>query len=131
MANLDYNPTKGISAKRDDIINQIVTNNGMSVSHATMRNEDLIPTFIEVLFALNREKARNVWKDNINLLTALCDKQCGKEGDEYWESDDATEVCFSLFDLLDSESPNGFYFGSNEGDLCDYGFWRNESDDDE
>ena len=132
MANLDYNPTKGISAKRDEIINQIVMNNGMSVSHATMRNEDLIPTFVSVLFKLNPSKVRNLWQSDENLLQALCDKSAEIEtSKEYWESDDATEVCEWLFDSLNAESPNGFYFGSNEGDLCDYGFWRNESDDDE
>ena len=75
MANLDYNPTKGISAKRDDIINQIVTNNGMSVSHATMRNEDLIPTFIEVLFALNRE-TNNVAKRVMSIGKVMMQQRC-------------------------------------------------------
>ena len=100
-------------------------NNGLSISHATMRNEDLIPKFVSVLFILNSEKAHELWKSNTELLTALCDYNAGIEGNPYWDSDDATEVCNDLFTLLDNETPNGFYFGSHIGDASDYGFWRN------
>lgn len=116
--------------KREELIETIINNNGLSVSHATMRNEDLIPTFVGVLFKLNPAKVRNLWKSDERLLQALCDYSAELEtSKEYWESDDATEVCQWLFEMLDAESPNGFYFGSHIGDAADYGFWRNESDE--
>ena len=115
---------------KEELIAAIINNNGLSVSHATMRNEDLIPTFVSVLFKLNPSKVRNLWKSDENLLQALCDKNAEIEtSKEYWESDDATEVCEWLFDSLNAESPNGFYFGSHIGDGSDYGFWRNDDDD--
>ncbi|MCS2443096.1 hypothetical protein NXX09_24160 [Bacteroides uniformis] len=41
-----------------------------------------------------------------------------------WNSDDAAGLLESLFDTLDSYSPEGYYFGAHLGDGSDYGFWK-------
>lgn len=69
-----------------------------TISHGTMRPEDLIPKFLEVLEELNPE--------------------AGQEAQSQFLSE--------LFDLLDQEAPEGFYFGSHPGDGSDYGFWQME-----
>ena len=112
---------------KESLLNEIVTNNGLSVSHATMRNENLIPVFIEILAILNPDAATKIKTSNPDLAKALNDV----ENNPYWDCDAATEKCLELFDKLDTESPNGFYFGSHIGDLSDYGFWRNEDAEDE
>ena len=47
-----------------------------------------------------------------------------KEAD-WWNSDDAAGLLESLFDTLDSYSPEGYYFGAHLGDGSDYGFLEN------
>lgn len=121
--------TQNQKEKREELINTIVENCGLSISHATMRNEDLIPTFLHYLFILNPDAAQKMWKEDAELLTALCDKNAGKEGAEYWETDAAGEVCNQLFDELNAVAPTGYYFGSHIGDGSDYGFWQSEEED--
>lgn len=121
--------TENQKMKREELINTIVENCGLSISHGTMRNEDLIPTFLHYLFILNPDAAHNIWKTDADLLSALCDKNAKKEGAAYWETDAAGEVCSQLFDELDAVAPTGYYFGANIGDGSDYGFWQNEEED--
>lgn len=117
---------------KEELIETIISNNGLSISHATMRNEDLIPAFIEVLSVMNRQKVRTLYRENDDLCDAMVDFDNEKESTKvFWESENATEICMQLFEWIDLESPKGFYFGSHIGDASDYGFWRNESDDDE
>ena len=110
--------------KREELINTIILNGGFSISRATMRNEDLIPVFLHYLFILDPDAAENLWQNNAELLTALCDKNAGVNGAAYWETDAAGEVCNQLFDELDAVAPTGFYFGAHIGDGSDYGFWQ-------
>ncbi|MEO5047005.1 hypothetical protein ABH029_25870 [Bacteroides thetaiotaomicron] len=43
---------------------------------------------------------------------------------EWWNSDDAAGLLESLFDTLDSCSPEDYYFGAHPGNGSDYGFWK-------
>ena len=90
---------------------------GTSVSHATLREEDLIPAFEEVLDSAGVEYDRPAAVDKLLLGQALAD-------------DELEEVGFylnkTLFDLLNSIAPEGTYFGANDGDGSDYGFWELE-----
>jgi len=47
------------------------------------------------------------------------------EGDdsEWWDSEDAHWYLEGLFDALNDLAPEGYYFGSHEGNGSDYGFW--------
>jgi len=80
-----------------------------TISHGTMRPEDLIPKFLEVLEELNPKVSESA-----------------KRWNELAIEEAQSQFLSELFDLLDQEAPEGFYFGSHPGDGSDYGFWQME-----
>lgn len=90
-----------------------------TISHATMRNEDLIPAFIEELDRIDTKRQfKEVLKEGKKII-----RKCSKNGD-LWNSEEITEFLNEdLWNALDSFSPSCCYFGSTEGDGSDYGFW--------
>lgn len=80
-----------------------------TISHGTMRPEDLIPKFLEVLEELNPKVSESA-----------------KRWNELAIQEAQSQFLSELFDLLDQEAPKGFYFGSHPGDGSDYGFWQME-----
>ena len=96
-----------------------------SISHGTMRNEDVLPRIMSTLFKEDPQKAREIWQNNPEFLEALCDKNCGIDN-PWWESEDATYIAEELFDTMNNYAPEGHYFGSHPGDGSDYGYWPNE-----
>lgn len=96
-----------------------------SISHGTMRNEDVLPRLMSTLFKEDPQKAREIWKNNPEFLQALCDKDCGVKN-PWWESEDASFMAEELFDVMNEYSPEGHYFGAHPGDGSDYGYWENE-----
>ncbi len=86
-----------------------------SISHGTMRTQDLIPAFLDVI----RDTPEYVQVRNAIPAHAMEDKEA-----DWWNSDDAAGLLESLFDTLDSYSPEGYYFGAHLGDGSDYGFWK-------
>ena len=117
--------TQTQTEKRDELIQRIINNCGLSISHATMRNCDLIPVFLETLSILNPERAIEKFYGDADLDNALGDLDYGIEN-PYFDTDAATEVLNDLFDLLDENAPENYYFGAHIGDSSDYGFWLNE-----
>ena len=93
--------------------------------HGTHRNEDLIPAFMSELFRNDHQKARKIWTSSLNLLKALCDQKAGIETN-WWDSEEATEICMELQDALQDYAPEGHYFGSHIGDGSDFGYWNDE-----
>ena len=88
-----------------------------SVSCATMRPEDLIPTFA---YELRNMPAR---REHRKELTAI-EKRMDKDG--YYESEDSTYDLEWLFNTLEEYAMPYFYFGSHPGNGADYGFWLTE-----
>lgn len=86
-----------------------------SVSHGTMRKEDLIPSFCSELRSLGHRSKE---------LTRIEKKQ-DKKG--YYESEDSDYDLDSLFDMLNNHAMPYFYFGSHVGDGSDFGYWLLES----
>jgi hypothetical protein len=85
-----------------------------SISHGTMRPEDLIPEFIYTLKQLDTEKR---YARLIEEAEAITD----------FDSDEASEILNEdLFNALNEFAPPYFYFGSHPGDGSDYGFWLSE-----
>lgn len=93
-----------------------------SLSHGTMRNEDLLQSFASALegamaaegvkhprFVCLVEDAYNYADDDTNLDA---------------DSEEAGEVVNELFDALNWYAPEKCTFGAHEGDGCDYGFWQ-------
>ena len=84
----------------------------VSLSHGTMRPEDLIPVFSD--FIKEHSKNNYDW---------LLDRYAFQVDDESkgWMLDD-------MFEILNNIAPNGYYFGSHPGDGSDYGFWECEEE---
>ena len=88
-----------------------------TVSNGTMREEDLIPDFMDVLAEYDPKTARRLRKDNPDIFAWLEDTD--EEAPEY-TSEFLNE---DLFNALNDIAAPYTYFGSTEGDGCDYGFW--------
>ena len=91
-----------------------------TVSHATMRWEDLIPAFTDFLLMIGQGHVFSM-------------KECPHQeqakrslGDVYADLD---EITHSLFDAIDEYVPEGYYFGAHPGDGSDYGIWPVEEED--
>lgn len=96
-------------------LNRIHANLGESVSHATMRCQDLIPAFMDVL--------RDI-PEYVQLMAVIPDYASDDKNSDWWNSEDATMLLESLFDTLDLYAPDGYYFGAHPGDGSDYGYWK-------
>lgn len=86
-----------------------------SVSHGTMRPQDLIPKFTDVI----RDTPEYVQIMNLVPVHAADDDTA-----EWWHSDEAVSHLADLVDILDSYAPEGYYFGTHPGDGSDYGYWK-------
>lgn len=85
-----------------------------SVSHGTMRPEDLIPCFISIL--------REFGSKHIQRKLDLIEESMGCPG--YFDGDGASiDLNESLFEWMNDIAPEGYYFGSHPGDGSDYGYW--------
>ena len=81
-----------------------------SISHGTMRPEDLIPDFVSQLQSLD---TRGDYAELVKEADAI----------EDFDSEDAGYVLEELFDALNTFAPDYCYFGAHPGDGADYGFW--------
>ena len=98
-----------------------------SISHGTMRMEDVLPIMYSTLFKENPRKARQIHNSCIGFLEAMCDKNCGIDND-WWDSEEAHFIYEDLEDALQEYAPEGHYFGTHEGDGSDLGFWPEEDE---
>ncbi len=87
-----------------------------SVSHGTLRNEDLLSAFAgELDCQLKRQSTR--------FKRAAFRKLIREANSIDPDSDDASELVNELIDALNEFAPPYGYFGTNEGDGSDFGFW--------
>ncbi len=82
-----------------------------TVSHGTLRTEDLIPAFANEL-----ERCCDGHSGNLTLV------QEAREITDF-DSEEASDLCHDLSDALNEYAPEGTYFGAHEGDGSDFGFW--------
>jgi len=96
-----------------------------SVSHGTMRPQDLIPCFVdEILWHdPNNEVAERI---KSRYEVGILEDEEDFDPDDYFESEDASydlnEDLFNELNRLCEDIPY-CYFGASEGDGSDYGFW--------
>lgn len=95
---------------------KIHANLNETVIHATLRPQDLIPVFLEVIkdtpeyVALMNEVPSHVLED---------------DDAEYWESEECSYLLNeTLIDILNQYAPTGYYFGCTEGNGSDFGYWE-------
>jgi hypothetical protein len=86
-----------------------------SVSHGTMRPEDLIPCFLAELLKHDPDHA-----------VALDIQETLHSRTDYFGSEDDLFDLDTLFDILNQLAPPYCYFGSHPGDGSDFGFWLDE-----
>lgn len=96
-------------------LNTIHADLDTSVSHGTMRSQDLIPRFLKII----RDTPEYVQMMNIVPVHAAEDDTA-----EWWFSDEAYSHLTDLIDVLDNYAPDNYYFGTHPGDGSDYGYWK-------
>lgn len=108
----------------EEMITERKTGQPGSISHGTMRPEDLVPIFIEKLEELNSNIMFNLreWR----LIDKIINNSVVPLYLEEENSDLISLIMEELFDELDILSPADYYFGANEGDGTDYGWWSHE-----
>jgi len=99
-----------------------------TISHGTLRTEDLVPTFLNALNFLDERAEFQLVLDNLDVIAML--DVIGLHEMSEASADRVDMLLSDLFDALDACAPAGFYFGAIEGDGSDFGFWRVEDDDD-
>lgn len=119
-----------------------------SISSGTMREYDLIPSFISTLDDLKEQLSLDQSipeldrvKEVARLDALIADiesrmnddeGETRDEDDDYWTSEDAsTDLNETLFQELEQFAPPFCSFGSHEGDGADYGFWWSRESFDE
>lgn len=105
-------------------------NEARSVSHGTMRLEDLIPAFVSELEDRQSDNQYTVDGDELDCVARntrhtalLAGIESRMESADYYESDEANWDLEELFDALDEYAADGFRFGAHDGDGSDYGYW--------
>lgn len=95
----------------------------VSVSHSTLRTVDLLRSFS----AFIREYANNDGQHDALITEAILLSRIDEESLTESLVLQQEESVESLFGILDSISPSGYYFGSHPGNGSDFGFWECES----
>jgi hypothetical protein len=93
-----------------------------TISHGTMRPQDLIPAFLDALAEVDPAAHEQYMLMPFGPIPAYV----YDEGDasDWWQSEGAHYLLEGLFDALDDAAPEGYYFGAHPGDGADYGFWQ-------
>lgn len=88
-----------------------------SISHGTMRTEDLLPLFARELETLARiNKVRHLHASLLHSAQRI-------ERARDWDGAEAISTLDALCEALDDYAPMYCRFGAHEGDGSDYGFW--------
>ena len=90
--------------------------------HGTLRTRDLLEAFTGELERLDTEK---FYASDIAQAYAWLELS-EREFDGTQIDIDATEYVHDFMTYLNDYAPDGYYFGSIEGDGSDFGFWQDE-----
>ena len=93
-----------------------------TVSHGTLRPQDLIPAFLDAV----RDYAPAHYEGMMAAAFGPIPSHVMDEGDDsdWWQSEDAGFLLEALFNILEEAAPEGMYFGAHPGDGSDFGFWE-------
>jgi len=90
-----------------------------TVSHGTMRNEDLIPEFAYILEKYAPERYESLRAE----YAPIFEEMDVEDFEDFEDQESASHLTDALFEELDAIGAPYTYFGSSEGDGSDYGFW--------
>ena len=112
-----------------------------TVSHGTLRVQDLLPAFLDTLSQLDPPRYSKIIleldaeyqrsKTPVGIASyagGYCKGLDLCDDDAWWSSERSDELLTELFDALDDLAPEGARFGSHVGDGSDFGFWAVEED---
>ena len=99
-----------------------------SISHGTLRAENLLPAF---LFACEDFNPNAAARFNSELIGwgfghSMCGVWNRDEWPEGFDEDTAWEILDDMISALNDICPEGVYFGAHYGDGSDFGFWEIE-----
>ncbi|MEF8982697.1 hypothetical protein, partial [Thiohalorhabdus sp.] len=96
------------------------------ISEGTLRPQDLIPTFLDVLRKHDPRQRRAEQADTSEGFVAATPIPYEAWEDEdhgWWESEEASEFLSEVMDNLDELCPPFVHFGTTGGDGALYGLW--------
>ena len=120
------------------LVNEITTERNElalgSYSSGTLRDEDLIPVFMDLLAEVDAKQAKKLSWEYRKLLYYYTEERIKPYSDE--EVEDLNEqasylINDVLFEALGEYCPPYTYFGSHPGDGADFGVWVSDSIEDD
>jgi hypothetical protein len=104
-----------------------------SVSWGTMREEDLIPTFLSVIESCDHDEVDDLSKEWRRLQVLKSELSDTDPDPKYPTLQIMESVSIflneGLWGAMEDLAPDGCYFGANEGDGSDFGFWEYPDDE--
>jgi hypothetical protein len=95
-----------------------------TVSHGTLRPQDLAPAFLSALETLAPEHPHLA---DLRVEVDYVVREAYSDAVTYYmRADDAIS---DLTWAIESALPEGWYFGTHPGDAADYGVWQDEDED--
>lgn len=99
-----------------------------TVSHGTMRPQDILPACMDVLAEYAPDAYGNLVDAIRDSAEMTYESLIANDDSDWWRSDDCDWILNEdIWLAMQDIAPDGFYFGSHPGDGSDFGFW---SDDD-
>ena len=95
-----------------------------TIIHGTLREQDLIPAFMDVLWVNDPEAAERIVDEYGHNFIDRCTK--GLDYSLIGEMERQSYLLDDLFEALEAIAPEGCYFGAIEGDGSDFGFWATD-----
>ena len=92
---------------------QIHADLNCSVSTATLRPQDLLPVYLNII----RDTPEYIQ------LSQTIPSHVFENDDADWWCNEGNEFVFEVVDVLNSYAPYGFFFSSTEGNGSDFGYW--------
>lgn len=97
---------------------------GGSLIHGTMRACDLVPAFLNAIRDTAEYAQIMLSLNGANWDMQVITDPSASENDERWESDEMCQFLNdTLWEVLGSYAPDGYFFSSHPGDGSDYGYW--------
>ena len=100
-----------------------------TISHGTMREEDLIPAFMSVLDSEAPDAAAKIREEFGASFVERCCTPLGMEYPNVGEMSNRSWLLEMIWEAMEEAAPEGTEFGAIEGDGSDYGFWAVEEED--
>lgn len=103
---------------------EIHANLNETVIHGTLRPQDLVPAFLEVIKETPEYQQIMFQVNPPDYIRVLTDPTAD-ENDPVWDSEEMAHFLNeTLWDVLNSYAPDDYYFGCTEGNGSDFGYWE-------